>query len=102
MPKMTQAKADEILGCPMDPDTNDAGACCVREYMTELMKSVWHDGEGFSGKRPFGTSGWEHEVYTALVRAKIIKGTVEDGEAWADGYDTKKAHALVAAAIDFI
>lgn len=46
--------------------SNDAGADTVKEYLVELLSTLWNEGEGFSGKRPFGTSGWEYEL-TAYV-----------------------------------
>lgn len=53
-----------ILNCPMGP--NDAGADTVKDYLKALLGSLWDEGEGFSGKRPFGNSGWEYELIEAL------------------------------------
>lgn len=40
---------------------NDAGALTVRDYLKALLRRLWLEQEGFSGKRPFGNSGWEDE-----------------------------------------
>ncbi len=56
----------EILALPMGP--NDAGVDTVRDYLKALLLRVWTEEEGFSGKRPFGNSGWKNEVYDALIR----------------------------------
>ena len=103
MKKMTAERATLILACPMNPDTNDAGAFTVRGYMVELARTVWCDGECFSGKRPFGDSGWENEVYDALVRAELVPGTInEEGDLEYDSDRNAEAHALVASALAFL
>lgn len=61
-----------VLDCSMDD--NDVDAVTVRGYLVELLKTVWEEGEGFSGKRPFGNSGWENEPLTALAKAGLIEG----------------------------
>ena len=30
----------------------------IRQYFSRLMLELWTNEEGFSGKRPFGDSGW--------------------------------------------
>jgi hypothetical protein len=53
----------------------------VREFLHRLLETLWNDGEGFSGKRPFGNSGWEYDLYRALVVAGKVKGTITpDGD----------------------
>lgn len=38
---------------------NDFGPyMTVRKYFAKIALAVVEDGEGFSGKRPFGNSGW--------------------------------------------
>ena len=72
-----------VLSVPMLP--NDAEAKTVREYLVALARTVWEEGEGFSGKRPFGNSGWEHEVYNSLE---------------AFGLPSEMGHEMVMAALD--
>ena len=55
---------------------NDAKAKTVREYLKMLLERLWEEGEGFSGKRPFGNSGWEYDLYAALEE----KGVTEQDE----------------------
>lgn len=78
---------------------SDAGeGLTVREYLFALLETLWREGEGFSGKRPFGNSCWELDLYAPLVRGGFIEGRVDE-----DGYalvkDYKAAHAFVAALI---
>jgi hypothetical protein len=92
------ATPQDVLNCTMDPETNDAKAGSVREYLAALLTAVWDENEGFSGKRPFGNSGWTWEVYAALVHGGILPGTFDE-----DGYleeiDDRAADSLVRAAI---
>lgn len=91
-----------ILDIHMNPDTNDAGANTIRGYLVALLAELWEKGEGFSGKRPFGNSGWEHELYRALADDGEIEAnyyTYDDGFVEVDGYDTVKGNRLIARAI---
>ncbi len=68
--------AQEILNTPMFE--NDAEATTIREYLKTLLRTLWEEGVRFSGKRPFGNSDWEFELYDALVRAGHINGTIDE------------------------
>lgn len=86
-----------VLDLPMQE--NDAGAKTIREYLKGLLHVLWNEGEGFSGKRPFGNGGWEYEIYTALVMGKAVKGELtEDG--YIDSVDEKAANELIFEAIE--
>lgn len=89
---------------------NDAGADTVKEYLIALLLNVWSEEEGFSGKRPFGNSGWKYEIYEALAVAGAIESeiiTYGEGE---DAYteidygmkEIKIADALIIEAIKSI
>jgi hypothetical protein len=68
----------EILDLPMDD--NDARASTIRDYFIKIAQTVWIEGEGFSGKRPFGNSGWHHEPFAALIKAGLLEeGDYETG-----------------------
>lgn len=58
----------------------DADADCLRDYFYTLVHTLWCEGEGFSGKRPFGNSGWEYDIYNALVTMGAVKGKFEYDE----------------------
>jgi hypothetical protein len=52
----------------------------IREYLCELLTTLWNEGEGFSGKRPFGNSGWYLDLFRPLIVAGAIAGELsEDG-----------------------
>lgn len=86
----------DLLLVPMQE--NDAGAATVGGYLHALLRTLWREGESFSGKRPFGNSGWESELHRALIAA----GKVEGGELDEDGFVDKEGNAndVVLEAID--
>ena len=90
----------EVLAVPME--TNDSGATTIRGYLVALVRAVLAENEGFSGKRPFGNSGWEWDLYVALGRAGAIRvrmdeeGDVED----IAPSQQKKADGLLRLALD--
>lgn len=53
----------------------------VKAYLKLLLKTLFEEGEGFSGKRPFGNSGWEHDLEKCFVENGIIEGKLDE-----DGY----------------
>jgi hypothetical protein len=93
---MTNINLTEVLDLNIGP--NDSDADTVRGYLTELLLTVWQEGEGFSGKRPFGNSSWEYELYTPLVKAGFVTGVL-DGDGDLDTFDRAAADALIADAI---
>lgn len=96
MTTIDPATARKVLDAPMQD--NDAGAATIRDYLVELLAAVWSEGEGFSGKRPFGNSGWDHELIVPLVRAGLVDGTF-DRYGYLDQVDAGAARELIAAAI---
>jgi len=73
---------------------NDADAATIREYLVKLLAEVWEWGEEFNGKRPFGNSDWEDELFLALVNAGAIQGGPDKyGDLDCDGYAGRAAIA---------
>jgi hypothetical protein len=92
--------ARQVLSLPLDPE-NDSGEATVRGYLVRLLLMLWQEREGFSGKRPFGNSGWDSDLCIPLVRAKLVPGAFDE-----DGYlqwaDDDAADALISAAIEVL
>jgi len=86
-----------VLDLPMR-EGNGADAATVRDYLRKLLTDLWTRGESFSGKRPFGDSGWEYELYLPLLTAGLVRGKV-DGEGDIDDIDDAAAHELILVAI---
>ena len=93
---MTNVTGRQVLAVTLEDD--DSGATTIRGYLVALAAAVWREGEGFSGKRPFGNSGWEWDVYAALVRAGLIEGTFDEYGGLEDP-DTEKGDALIRSAL---
>jgi hypothetical protein len=85
-----------ILEIPMQE--NDAEAATIGDYFRSLLKEIWTEGEGFSGKRPFGNSGWECDLYVALVKAGVVDGKL-DSEGYLEKCDEAKANTVIMKAI---
>lgn len=76
-------------------DTSDFGKpITMIGYFRELLKALWIEGEGFSGKRPFGNSGWQDDVYLALVKEGLVKGGLDE-HGYLEWVNTKEANAFV-------
>lgn len=71
----------------------------IRGYLKLLVSTIWRKGEGFSGKRPFGNSGWEYDLYTPLVKAGVVTGELDEWGCIED-IDEKKANRIIFECID--
>ncbi len=69
------------------------GPITIRDYLKKLLKTLWLQQEEFSGKRPFGDSGWTYDLYSPLVQHGFIKGTIEDG--YLEEFDQDHADKLI-------
>ncbi len=95
---MDKSKVGEvdILSLPMGK--NDAEAPTVGEYLKALLLALWEQNESFSGKRPFGNSGWRFDIYVAMIEGGAVGGTLDEhGDV--NEIDTEKADALISDAI---
>ena len=50
----------------------------LRGYLQTLLLTLWREEQGFSGKRPFGNSGWQSTLETDLVNGGVLPGKVVD------------------------
>lgn len=80
---------------------NDSGQLTIGGYLIELLSKVWEEEESFSGKRPFGNSGWKYDLRNALVKHGVVDGNIyeEDGYEEIDCTEIRKADELIAQAI---
>ncbi len=89
---MTDKSLLAALEVRFDSDAGDD--LTVRDYLRTLLVTLWREGEGFSGKRPFGNSSWEYELYGPLIAAKFISGELDE-DGCVEGYDKKEAFNFV-------
>lgn len=86
----------DVLDLPMDD--YDSGAHSIREYLTKLLLMLWRERDGFSGKRPFGNSNWDWDLYLPLVQASLVSGEIT-AEGDLVGFDEAAADAAIESAI---
>lgn len=86
-----------LIDIPMEE--NDAEAKTIGEYLKKLFCTLWGEGEGFSGKRPFGNSGWQHDVYAALIKASVVDGGLDE-YGCVDDIDYEQADNMIIKAIE--
>ena len=72
----------QILDLPMNW-ADDHKVKTIRDYLKKLLATVWQEEESFSGKRPFGNSGWQYDLHAPLVLGGAISGTTDK-----EGYTT--------------
>lgn len=85
----------EILD--LEFESSDLGrTVTIREFFKELLTTLFKEGEGFSGKRPFGNSGWDYDLCVCLVQYEIISGTASEYGGFTDwDYDIKEAEEKI-------
>jgi len=67
-------------------EDNDSGKATLGGFLAGMID--------LETKRPYGNSGWEWDLFAALVRAGKIDGTFNEyGEV--ENVDTNEAHALI-------
>ena len=76
---LNDGSLDAALDLRFDSDAGDN--ITIREYFQALLITLWDKQDGFSGKRPFGNSGWTADIAIPLVKAGFITGKVDE-----DGY----------------
>ena len=80
---------------------NDIGAKTIGEYFEQLLLTLWDEQEGFSGKRPFGNSGWEYDVYASLISAGVVDGSLDE-EGYVDQVTYSAANNIICEMIEQI
>ena len=90
---------DLVLSYPMQD--NDAGAINIADYLHTLLWELWRQGEEFSGKRPFGNSGWECDLYKPLIQGGFVKGELDE-DGYVNDVDTKAANKIIFDCIDHV
>lgn len=68
----------------------------IKDFFKELLTTLFKEGECFSGKRPFGNSGWDYDLCVCLAKNGVIEGKCSqygDLEDW--DYDSKEADSKI-------
>jgi hypothetical protein len=61
-----------------DPDAGSMTT--IREYFKLQLSALWERGESFSGKYPFGNSGWGGVLAGVLIQHHCIPGVIDEDE----------------------
>jgi hypothetical protein len=80
-------------------EDNDARAATIRDYLKKLLSELWTEEEGFSGKRPFGNSDWQNEIYLALANEGWIHAKF-DRDGYLEDIDEVTGNRLILSAIE--
>lgn len=96
---MDNKKFQEALNIRFD---SDAGKnITIRDYLMELLTKVWIEEEEFDGKRPFGNSGWQYDLYQPLIKYGFIEGKLDE-DGYVESANTKQADDFVLNMIKFV
>lgn len=93
---MTDKTLKQILELPIGE--NNSGIpkkTTIKKYFQKLLETLWDQGESFSGKRPFGDSGWQYDLYSPLVKHKVVDGSWDEENDCIDDLDTKQANKVI-------
>lgn len=75
-------KTDAQKALDLELTENDAGAATIRDYLKELLRTVLVEEEGFSGKRPFGNSGWIYDLREPIEEAGLFAKAKSWDDVW--------------------
>lgn len=83
----------EVLDLKMESGEYAPGVT-LRDFFYNLITALWDQAECFSGKRPFGNSGWKYDVYAVLIKNGAIPGSL-DADGFVEQVDTDTADLFV-------
>ena len=83
----------ELLNLKVESSDHDDDLT-IKGYFKLLLTELWREAECFSGKRPFGNSGWEYDLYKPLIKAGAVKGELDE-DGYIDECDNEAADKLV-------
>lgn len=93
---MTYQAALELRLC--EPRADLETGMTIRQYLCDLLGKLWADPGRFDGKRPWGDSGWEFDLYDPLAKAGFVDLGPRDDQGelycWTDA-QLHKAHDYV-------
>lgn len=66
----------------------------VREFLGGLLVTLWDEQHQFDGKRPWGNSGGDFDLYVPLIDGGFIAGKVDD-DGCIEDLNEAEAHGFV-------
>lgn len=99
---ITEPTGIDVLAVPLTKaavsECGNGTNATIRDYLVALLRVLWHEGDEFSGKRPFGNSGWQYDLYDSLVAAGLVAAERDEDGDYAS-VDEAAADKLIHAAI---
>lgn len=76
-------------------ESTDLGSeITIKDFFKKLLTTLFEEGECFSGKRPFGNSGWDWDLEICLAKNGVIKGKYDSKyDDW--DFDPKEAEKKI-------
>lgn len=81
---------------------NDHLCQTVGEYFHILNKKLWREEESFSGKSPFGNSGWQHEILHAAAMSGILETVVFDDDGYIEEMEAKEFENMLSEVFAYV
>jgi hypothetical protein len=91
---INEIAVDQALNCIIK-DCDLGENVTLRYFLSKLLSTLWIEEESFSGKRPFGNSGWQYSIYNSLAENKLIPSDGVPDENGDYNYNTKEAKEFV-------
>jgi hypothetical protein len=79
MEKLSKEKMEEILNYRFEARDIEVNLS-IKDFLKTILKKVWKEEQCFDGKRPFGNSGWQQEIYDILIENKVVDEKAEESE----------------------
>lgn len=101
--KYTKEQISQVLKhtCYKDAGYYDG---TYKSFLADCLKTLWEEGEGFSGKRPICDSGWEEidGAALAILEPNIGDSFEDDGETFFEVKDQELYQKTFEWLIDYI
>lgn len=78
--------------------TEGVKSMTVAEFLRRVLLDFWEDPD-FEARRPYGASGWRHDVRAALIRAGVVDGSFDE-HGYVDRCDETAADDVIKDLID--
>lgn len=87
---MIKQDIEKVLNLNISEDEADT----ILDYLHHLLQTLMDKKEGFSGKHPFGDSGWEYDLYIPMVKAGFVSGKIDE-DGYVNSIDKDEADAVL-------
>lgn len=86
----------DVMALELEESVKFAKVTTIGDYLKALLSELWIREEAFSGKRPFGNSGWKYDIYQTLLKNRLVTGVYYDAqedESWIEIHEVDQEHA---------